>query len=473
MSDPGPERGDADRDARPTRDASWRTLHLWQIQPIRDVLLIAAIFGLFWLGARISLVTVPLLLALLLAYLFEPIVGRLAKSQRFGRRGAAALILAAVVIVVVIPVGAGATWAVASGLSTATRIGGNLIELRDAVVAEPGDETSMQRLPNDGWRSVAETLRETRERVRSRVAPDGGAVAPETDTGAEGTADDGIDVATEADDDAEPGPAAPLVRGLTFLAGQVEAWLESDAQGIGRAAISGGVGFVSLVTRAGGAIGVLLFMSFLTAFFFFFVSTGYPKTRDLLESVIPSHERERAFDLLGKMDRVVAGFVRGRLTIMVIQCVVFSILYFLAGVPAALLVGVAVGVLSVVPYLALIGIPAAILLMFLDPPSGFRGTWWWMTLAPTAVYFGVQALDDYVLTPSIQGKATDMDTPTVLFASLAGGVLAGVYGLLIAIPVAACLKILVKEVLWPRVEAWAEGRERDPLPLADAKDPDG
>ena len=37
---------------------------------------------------------------------------------------------------------------------------------------------------------------------------------------------------------------------------------------------------------------------------------------------------------------------------------------------------------------------------------------------------------------------------------------------MIAIPVAACVKILLREVFWPRFEAWAEGRERDFLPIS-------
>jgi predicted PurR-regulated permease PerM len=76
-----------------------------------------------------------------------------------------------------------------------------------------------------------------------------------------------------------------------------------------------------------------------------------------------------------------------------------------------------------------------------------------------------QFLDDYVLTPTIQGKSTNMDTPTILFASIAGGALAGIYGLLLAIPVAACIKILMREVFWPRFRAWAQGNASDPLPI--------
>lgn len=50
-------------------------LHIWQIQACRDVLFVAAVVGVFWLGYVLSAVTVPLLVALLLAYLFEPLIG--------------------------------------------------------------------------------------------------------------------------------------------------------------------------------------------------------------------------------------------------------------------------------------------------------------------------------------------------------------------------------------------------------------
>ena len=74
-------------------------------------------------------------------------------------------------------------------------------------------------------------------------------------------------------------------------------------------------------------------------------------------------------------------------------------------------------------------------------------------------------LDDYVLTPAIQGESTDLMTPMILFASIGGGVLLGFYGLLVAIPLAACVKILWMEIFWPRITAWSEGRAKDPLPL--------
>ena len=61
----------------------------------------------------------------------------------------------------------------------------------------------------------------------------------------------------------------------------------------------------------------------------------------------------------------------------------------------------------------------------------------------------------------IQGKSTGMDTPTILFATLAGGSLMGIYGLLLAIPLAACLKILLQELFWPRFQEWIAGKRPD------------
>ena len=67
----------------------WPRLHLWQIQPLRDALILLAVIGLLYLGSVLSIVTVPLLLALLLAYLFEPLVRRMLRVPWISRQGAA------------------------------------------------------------------------------------------------------------------------------------------------------------------------------------------------------------------------------------------------------------------------------------------------------------------------------------------------------------------------------------------------
>jgi predicted PurR-regulated permease PerM len=165
------------------------------------------------------------------------------------------------------------------------------------------------------------------------------------------------------------------------------------------------------------------------------------------------------------MDRAIAAFIRGRLTICAILMVHYSIGYFLIGVPAPFLLGPIVAILALFPYISSLGVPVAILLLYLEPHTGIRAEWWWVVFAPIGVFATAQALDDYVLTPTIQGKHTDMNVAMILFASISGGLLGGFYGLLLAIPAAACIRILIIEVMLPRIKAWSEGRAQDLLPI--------
>ena len=64
--------------------ADLRTLHLWHLQPVRDLLVIAAVAGAVYVGYAMRTVTVPLLVALALAYLFEPIVSRMSSWRLRG-----------------------------------------------------------------------------------------------------------------------------------------------------------------------------------------------------------------------------------------------------------------------------------------------------------------------------------------------------------------------------------------------------
>ena len=93
MPDPAP--------TTPSREPStiadaFRRLHLWQIQGVRDVVFGLGILGIFWLGYKLSAVTVPLLLGLLLAYLFEPLVRWLSRHSWCPRPVAAVGILSVV-----------------------------------------------------------------------------------------------------------------------------------------------------------------------------------------------------------------------------------------------------------------------------------------------------------------------------------------------------------------------------------------
>ena len=71
------------------------------------------------------------------------------------------------------------------------------------------------------------------------------------------------------------------------------------------------------------------------------------------------------------------------------------------------------------------------------------------------VYVIAQSLDGWVIEPLVQGKATGMDALTVLLVVLAGGALLGILGVVLAVPIAACIKILCQEILLPKLRNFA------------------
>jgi predicted PurR-regulated permease PerM len=168
------------------------------------------------------------------------------------------------------------------------------------------------------------------------------------------------------------------------------------------------------------------------------------------------------------MDRAVAGFVRGRIVICTIMGAMFAIGWQVCGVPYGIALGLLTGLLSIVPYLGGVGLPFAVALLVADQyglPAETRMALWQMLFWPTLVFVVVQTVEGYLLTPVIAGKATNLDPVTIVVAILAGGSIAGVYGMLLAIPIAACGKIAARRLLLPRIQDWARGRVSDPLPI--------
>lgn len=466
-------------------------------------MVIAAAFGIVWVGYRLSTVTIPLLLALALAYLFEPVVRRLTRRGRVSRQFVAILIIVVATVAIVVPASVGGAFAVIQGGKLAQRLTRNVDALAYSI-QHPDDEESREQVAilGNSWLRIRDyviqqeaNLRSWRaareEQVEAVVPPPNETVPPQdgpppANTPSESPhlhpsdahpaphplspADDAPPVAANPQTDPTGAQIAlviaPEPSDLYRLIQWTSNWVRENAASLGKGAlnVSGGVAGAAVSTLS--SFGAFLFGAFLTAFFFFFFCTGYGRVISFWESLIPERRKYRAFELLAKMDQVIAGFVRGRLTICVIMICVYTLGFWLMGVPAPLIAGPVVGLLTIVPYASgALGIPLAMLLMWIEPAQGFRSEWWWIVASPLALTGIVQFLDDYILTPRIQGKSTNMDTPTILFASIAGGVLAGFYGILLAIPVAACIKILVKEIVWPRFQDWSHGRAKDVLPI--------
>ena len=426
----------------PDDGAAVQRLHLWQIQAVRDVLFVGAVLGLVWAGYALRAVTIPLLVALLLAYLFEPLIEKLCRHPKIKRPHAVAGVLAAggisvlAVLAIVLPLIIQQTLNFVRDVREG-ELRTKVAQLEPYVPAAYSEQfgTVLDLLPGEAGSAPQDA---------------DGPLDPALENSQESTDEQFAQLKEElrAELLAELGPATDD---------------ESNADWLNIAR-----GSAQAIFKVIGAIVQLGLVAFLIPFYFFFFSLWYPEVVKFGRQLIPQKNREHTFELAAKMDCVVAGFVRGRIVISLIMGVMLAIGWMICGVPYAIALGLIVGVFCAVPYLGVIGVPLAVGLLFFDTlgqPDKSDLWWLWVIVWPTVVFTIVQLIEGYVLTPMIAGKATNLDPVTIIVAVLAGGSVLGIYGMLLAIPIAACVKILCMEVLLPKIRAWTRGEAADPLPI--------
>lgn len=160
-----------------------------------------------------------------------------------------------------------------------------------------------------------------------------------------------------------------------------------------------------------------------------------------LQSLLPRSVEARTVTIARECDDVLGAFALGQLMVMCCLGVVYAIGLWLIGLDLALVLGLAAGLASIVPYLGfIVGIVAAGLAAFFQFDS-------WLPLVGVAAVFGVgQLLESLYLTPTLVGDKIGLHPVLVIFAIMAGGQLFGFLGILLALPAAAVLKVMVSHL---------------------------
>jgi predicted PurR-regulated permease PerM len=216
-----------------------------------------------------------------------------------------------------------------------------------------------------------------------------------------------------------------------------------------------GQAFGMLGTVIGTTINVALALFLVPLYFFFF---GWYFDRMLLTvgRFIPRSRRDRVYAVLGRMDMAVSGFFHERLLIAVITGGMYAIAWAATDVPYWFLLGIGTGILTLIPYVSAIGWPLAVLFKYLDVlAAGAPSSWLDIVVWPSVAYLVVQFIESWILTPVIQRRSSDMNAVTLLIVMFIGGAVGGLFGLIFAIPVAACIKIFFEEFVVPRWSRWA------------------
>jgi predicted PurR-regulated permease PerM len=197
-----------------------------------------------------------------------------------------------------------------------------------------------------------------------------------------------------------------------------------------------GVGKI-VINAVFGAISVLI----LTLYFL----TSLPSMKRQAYRLVPATRRERVQLLSDEILTRIGGFVSGALTVAFIAALTSYIFLRIVDMPFALALAVFVGLLDLIPLvgatIAAIGVTT---LGFIESPG--------VGLACLIFYIAYQQFENYVIYPRVMRSAVDVPAPVTIVAVLIGGALLGVVGALLAIPAAAAILLVVRQVTIPRMD---------------------
>ncbi|MSU64611.1 MAG: AI-2E family transporter [Opitutus sp.] len=189
----------------------------------------------------------------------------------------------------------------------------------------------------------------------------------------------------------------------------------------------------------GGLLDIFAFFTHLAVvpvyLFFFLLARGEP-TRELghhLPFLKPGVRDDVVF-LASEFAAIVEAFFRGQILIGCAMGVLFSIGFSLIGLKFGLFIGLAMGLLNIVPYLGtILGLAVTLPLAFFQPGGG-----WKLVALVLVVKFVVQSIEGWVLTPRIMGQKTGLHPVAIIFAVFFWGTaFGGILGMLLAIPLTA------------------------------------
>lgn len=163
----------------------------------------------------------------------------------------------------------------------------------------------------------------------------------------------------------------------------------------------------------------------------------------VIDHYLPRRDVVRIRTMASEMDDILAAYLRGQALICVILGLIYCAGLMVMGLNFSLLIGLGAGLIAFVPYVGnIIGLGTALLVAFAQFGPSFA------PLAGVVAVFAVgQFIDGYILQPRVMGRAVGIHPVWLIFALYAFGSLFGFVGVLLAVPMAACIGVLLRHAL--------------------------
>ncbi|PKO20878.1 MAG: AI-2E family transporter [Chloroflexi bacterium HGW-Chloroflexi-1] len=214
---------------------------------------------------------------------------------------------------------------------------------------------------------------------------------------------------------------------------QVDALLRQAAGTVGRALQMGVTRTLSVVT---GTLSFVLGMV-VVPFWLFYVLHDQSKMMRGVFKLLPSRYRTDFLNLLRITDDVLGAYLRGQLLLCLFIGLMATIGLTLLGVQFAAVLGLIAGVFEILPFIGpIIGLVPAVIVAAIQSP--LLGLW---TLL---LFLGIQQVENLFLVPRISGKAVQLHPALIMVVLVLGNEVAGLLGMLLAVPLTAVLRDLFK-----------------------------
>jgi predicted PurR-regulated permease PerM len=171
----------------------------------------------------------------------------------------------------------------------------------------------------------------------------------------------------------------------------------------------------------------------------FYLLRDWPGVVARVDSWLPRRYAEVIRAQVREVDRILSAWVRGQALCCLILALFYAAALSLVGLDLGLIVGLAAGVLSFIPYVGSITGGLASIGLALAQFPGWHGV-----IMVCVVLVVGQILEGYVIYPRFLGDRVELPAVWVIFALFAGGAAFGFLGIMLAVPIAATIGVLCR-----------------------------
>lgn len=258
--------------------------------------------------------------------------------------------------------------------------------------------------------------------------------------------------------DERPGSSDPEHEELDFglfvedlfhrVAGELHGETATKAGKVGMQAAGGIAHFLAGLF---GSFMALMTFLFLLPIYTWFLLFELGNIHSFISRYLPRRDRDRFSRIGHQIGEVLASFFRGRLLVALLKGLYLTVFLWAVGIDYSLLIGLSSGFLSMIPFVgAMMGGILAFAVASLSMTFGPALSW------VVVIFVSAEMIEGYVLIPKILGDSLGLPPLVVLFSVFLGGAALGVFGLLLALPLTACLLILVREFVLPALAKFAD-----------------